>query len=45
MTDEEKMENEKFESEALDEWAMINDENYTFSDIEKLHEEELKASL
>ena len=41
MTDEEKMENEKFESEVLDEWAMIDDDSFTFADVEKLHEDEV----
>ena len=44
MTDEEykeKLEEEKFESEALDEWAMIDDPSFSFNDVEKLHEDEV----
>lgn len=41
MTEEE----EKYMSECLDEWAMIDDPNFTFSDVEKYHDDEVKSSL
>lgn len=41
MTEEEKYEEEKFMSEVLDEWAMIDDPNVTYNDVEKLHEDEV----
>ena len=44
MTDEEykeKLEEEKFISESLDEWAMLDGSSFSFNDVEKLHEDEV----
>lgn len=34
-------EKEKFETEALDEWAMIDDPEVTYNEVEKWHEDEV----
>ena len=34
---------EKYMSECLDEWALLGDD-FTFAEVEKLHDEEVKAS-
>lgn len=41
MTEEEKYEEEKFNSEVLDEWALLDDPSFTYNDVEKLHEDEV----
>lgn len=41
MTEEEKYEEEERMSNILDEWALIDDQEVTYNEVEKWHEDEV----